>query len=112
MRSPVGITQTVHAEVAVIMTLSEITAVSVFDPAVLSLANGYAVVAPLPYKAAHKTVIGIKYIPVILQVTGAVTHAVAVFAEKEGPLLLFIFKEFLHALRRSIHLRNHIQDIR
>ena len=83
MRSPVGIAQSVHTEVAVIVPFTEITAVAVLYLTVLGLADGYGVVAPFPDKAAHESVAGIEDISVILEISGAVAHCMAVFAQQE-----------------------------
>ena len=83
VRAPVGVDQSVQAEVRVMLQLSVISAVEkdVFAGRCFALVDG--VVAPLPDKAAAESGIDFRQVPVFFEVAGAVAHGVAVFHQQE-----------------------------
>ena len=99
---PVGIYQAVHAEIAVVGLFAVVAAVPVHGLAVFGDTLVDGMVTPLPHKSAAVTVVRLEILEVVLQVAGAVTHGVAVFAENVGPVQNMVV---LHALQEIlIHL--------
>ena len=92
MGRSVRINKTVHAEIAVIVSFPKISAVAVFYPSLSRLTKRYRMVAPLPHKATAETLIGIEYIVIILQISRAISHGVAVFTLHKRSVFLRLFK--------------------
>ena len=89
----VGIDQAVHTEVSIVGVFSVVTAVPVHCLAVGSDALVDGMVTPLPHEAAANLVFPVDDLEVILQVSGAVAHGVAVFAHnvRLGGVIVQIF---------------------
>ena len=98
----VGVNQTIHAEVAIMLGFAVITAVPVHRLAIGSFTLIDGVIAPLPHKAAAELLMGIEHLEVILQVSGAVAHGVAVFTQDHG-LIGVALQIGIHLLQRGVH---------
>ena len=81
---PVRVDQAVQTEIAVMLELPVVAAVGVHGLAVRGGALTDRVVAPLPDKTAAKARVCFREVPVLLKITRAVAHGVAVLDEKEG----------------------------
>ncbi|CCZ92732.1 uncharacterized protein BN751_01858 [Coprococcus eutactus CAG:665] len=79
--SAVRIHQTIHTEVAVVDSLTAVSTVGVHILAVCRLAPVYGVVAPLPHKTATGGLVAVEELEVVLQISRAVAHGMAVFAQ-------------------------------
>ena len=78
MRSAVGRDQPVDAEVTVMDGLAMVAPVQVDLPARLVASRQNRVIAPLPHEAPARVLVGENDLPVVLEVTGAIAHGVAV----------------------------------
>ena len=84
MGASIGVDQAVHAEVAVVGVVPEVTAVGEVGIGDAILTDGGGVVDELPDTAAHEAILGVDHIPILLQTAGAVAHGVGVLAEEQG----------------------------
>ena len=107
VRAAVGVDQTVHAEVAVMRPLIVVAAVIIDAAAVGHLPFINTVVAPFPQETADQAVMALNELEVILQIAGAVAHAVAVLAHDIG-FVRFVVQIFLNAFERRVHIAEHI----
>ena len=107
VRAAVGVDQTVHAEIAVMRPLIVVAAVIIDVAAVGHLPFIDTVVAPFPQETADQAVMALNELEVILQIAGAVAHAVAVLAHDIGFVRLVV-QIFLHAFERRVHIAEHI----
>ena len=80
VNSFVGIDQTVNAEVAIVRVFPEVAAVQVVRIIFLVFSHGNGMVGKLPNASAEEVVVLVNKLLVVLKITGAVTHSVAVFA--------------------------------
>ena len=80
----VGLNQAIHAEVLIMGVFTMVAAIVIHGFAVGGIALVDGVVTPFPDEATADTVCFIDDMEVILQVSGTVTHGMAVFAHDEG----------------------------
>ena len=80
MRCAVRINESVHAEVAVVRILIVVAAVCVHLFAFDRFSHVDRVVTPLPYKAAAHLLLTVDQFKIVLEISRAVAHRMAVFA--------------------------------
>ena len=102
MRLPVGIDQTVQAEVGVVLELSMVSAVPIHVLSCRCFALVDGVVAPLPDKTAAEGRILLRQVQVFLEVAGAVAHGVAVFHQQKR-LVRIIIQIISHFGKSRVH---------
>ena len=101
----VGRDQSVYTEVAVMLRLSEISAVQE------SFFCSDGMIAPLPHKTAHKAVASVYFAPIVVHVAVAVPHCMRILAQHIRTRFTPIRKIFSKALNRRIHTADNIQTI-
>ena len=112
MRNPVGIDQTVNAEVTVVRNVSEIAAVSVERRLIGIVADRNRMVGELPNASAEEFVVPLDQIPVGGKVAGPVSHSVRVFAKEERTGKTFVLDvEPFDLFKRRVHPRFQIDII-
>ena len=109
MGPAIGIDQTVHAEVAVVRVLAEIAAVEILPAAIGRGAHVDGVIAPFPDKAAAVTLMTVEAVEIVLQVSGAVAHGMAVFAKNIGLIDGLFFEIAVDFRNAGIHAAVRIQ---
>ncbi len=107
-RTPVGVEQAIHAEVAVVLPLAVVAAVGVAAVLVQD-----RVIDHLPYAAAHEIVVVVYLLPICLCVAGADAHGVGVLAQEIRPvvetlLLPPVLAHVVHHLDAGVHLAAHV----
>ena len=111
MRSPVRITERIHAKIIVMMAFTAVPAITVFNFTVCGPAKDHGMVSPFPHKAATQPVTTHKHFMIIFQIPGAVPHGMAVFTKYERAFFIFLREEFLNIFNRRIHTGDHVQNI-
>ena len=102
VRPPVGIHQSVQAEIPVVLQFSVIPAVPVHTLSVFRDALIYRVIAPLPDEAAAETRILFDQLPVLKKIPGAVAHGVAVL-HKQQRFFRILLQICFDLLKSRIH---------
>ncbi len=97
MRSSIRIDQSIHTEISVVYGFPIVPAIAVNGLSILVLSVGNGMIAPLPYKAAAQQIVFLYHPEIVLKIPGPVSHAVAIFHQKEGLAGIF-FKIFLNFL--------------
>ena len=102
MRNTVRRYQSINTEVSIMELLTIISSIqkAFFSP--------NCMVTPLPYKAAAHPVIAVNPLKIVLQIAGAISHGMAVFAHHKGKILrknapLRFFKILPNFLKLRIH---------
>ena len=106
MGRAIRVGERVHAEAAVMRPFAEIAAISIEFLSVFFLHQ--AVIRPFPDAAAHKFRMGIKRLPIVLQIARALAHGMGVFTLEKGLLRLLLHK-LLHPFQIGIHSAEHIR---
>ena len=103
--------QAVHAEVAVVGLLTEITAVEIPPGAVRCAAHVHGVVAPLPNEAAAVAVVTLEALEIVLQIPGAVAHGMRILAQHVGLVHPMLVEVAVDLLDRGIHAAVQVQVV-
>ena len=88
---------------------AKITAIVILRPAVDSAAHVHGMIAPLPHKAAAVPVMAVEELEIVLQIAGAVSHGVAVFAQDIGLGIFPVSEVLLHFLQTGIHAAEQVR---
>ena len=106
LEASVGKYKSIGTEVSVVSFLSEISAVSH-----LTFRDGRHVVCPLPNTSTYKLRLLVEYIPVILKISGTVTHSVTVLTPENRTLIPCVADISVKLLGHRIHSADYVNTI-
>ena len=109
MGSTVGGHQAVSAEVAVMQHLAKVAAIAITLPALLILADGGRMIAPLPHERAADALLALHQAEIILQVSRPVAHGMTILAHDIGLAHRMLAEIAFNFLQGWIHAAVQIQ---
>ena len=109
MGRTVGGHQAVGAEVAVVQHLTEVATIAIALPALVILADGGRMIAPLPHERAADARLALHQAEIILQVSRPVAHGMAILAHDIGLAHRMLAEIAIDFLQRWIHAAVQIQ---